>query len=1142
MTENNLRPHNDRWILRVINTFFVLLIFLFSSVVLTRALLLQTSIKDKARDQAKTAATYSAAIVAAQLNAHSTEMEILTHILLTQETTGLAPNRQIRTVFLRFARTQPSLVAMSIVGHSGHILWQYEKPGLPTDHVSTLSLPASPKLVAMTFDPNAQAYVFTLVRAVPGTNEHKSGSVRYTFMIPALHWDDSATHLDLMSRLQEQRLSPFHPGALAGEVSQAVPGYSLDIRASWTKKYLQQAFWKRIRPRIWIVAGILLFILLAWGITRRLFARILRQRKYQDAALRIQQGLMHRETPEAMYQLVVNTIVEETGAIGAYMVVPEEGTDQLMIVAFRAETPDLQQALRELTPSKDPENFPHGKMLLSEAFRTRSVQGPRISHGFATMAALQKRSAALRQVQSFMAFPVCPTANQDPAAVLVVHSNSARHFTVELQHLLNQLTITLGIALMRWSDRQALLQKNAELAQMGDEVTRQNGLMAALIEAIPDAVFLKDGVGRWRIVNESAIRLFRLQDIPWRDKTDLQLADLHPEFREIHLACLDDDEKAWRDQNMVVVEESMYREDGVFATFETRKVPVFTKEGDRLGLVILGRDITERKAHEAQIQHLAFYDSLTNLPNRRFLEVHLEQGMLRAQRHQRSMAVCILDLDQFKPVNDTYGHEAGDEVLLTLSRRLTKTLRQSDFVARLGGDEFVLLLEDLSQPADIYPTLQKVQAAIVEPIPLSMAESVHVGVSMGVTFYPTGQRIKTAKQILREADQALYANKAHKQERVHPWTVYGVKDLPEIRTPAQALLDAGHLEVWYQPILDNLTRRVVGLEALARLREAEGKLWTPARFLPELQDADFTVLTKGVLSQALVDLAVLDAQGYSLWVSVNLDAHSVSAECVECLRALIASTDIDPSRVTLEILEGDDFLDRASSIEHLIAMKKLGVHLALDDLGSAYGSLMRLKTLPFDKIKLDQSFVRTLEKQPRDLYFVNTVQDLSTNLGVTLVVEGVETKDILDAVTVTGASLLQGYAIARPLPLKELQQFLQRPTIERSIYPQTFLGLYALHLSLHSVLEKTMRQNLRLMDYKEMVDSDVCPLHRAMQHLGVSEGSPLDRRHREYHKAIAELIHQLSASPENLDWCIMEEAQNALKEAILNAYKSTDLR
>ncbi len=549
-------------------------------------------------------------------------------------------------------------------------------------------------------------------------------------------------------------------------------------------------------------------------------------------------------------------------------------------------------------------------------------------------------------------------------------------------------------------------------------------------------------------------------------------------------------------------------------------------------------EILEEKVAERtrQLKALAHTDALTGLPNRRVLETQMEQAMLRAMRHNRLLAVCMLDLDDFKPINDTYGHEIGDEVLMTLGKRLSNTLRKSNFIARYGGDEFVLLLEDLAGHADLTQVLQKIEAIITVPIRLSNGKSVQIEASMGVVLYPFADADQ-ADQLLRWSDQALYAIKAHKADRENYWMVFGEYPYSDQRNPAQVLLDNGALEVWYQPILDNFTRKVVGLEALARLRDTEGKLWTPTRFLPELQTADLTTLTKGVLSQALLDLAVLDGQGYSLWVSVNLDAHSVSAGCVECLRAQIAPSNIDPSRITLEILEGDEFLEQASSIEHLIAMKQLGVQLALDDLGSAYGSLLRLKTLPFDKIKLDQSFVRTLEKQPRDLCFVNTVQDLSTSLGVTLVVEGVETEDILDAVTVAGVSLLQGYAIARPLPLKELQKFLRRPALERSTYPQTFLGLYALHLTLHSVLEKTARRHLRLMDHKEMGDHGACPLHGAMQHLGVLEGSPLDQRHRDYHNAIAKMVSQLSVSPDTGGWGMVKKAQNALEEAILDAHE-----
>ncbi|MGC9208145.1 EAL domain-containing protein, partial [Acidithiobacillus sp.] len=283
----------------------------------------------------------------------------------------------------------------------------------------------------------------------------------------------------------------------------------------------------------------------------------------------------------------------------------------------------------------------------------------------------------------------------------------------------------------------------------------------------------------------------------------------------------------------------------------------------------------------------------------------------------------------------------------------------------------------------------------------------------------------------RLADQALYESKAHKSDRERSWVLFG-EERKAPRTPAQRLLDAGALEVWYQPILDNRARRVVGVEALARLRDGDGKIWSPAEFLPQLQGKDLFELSRQVLQQALIDLSVLDALGLSLWVSVNIDPHSVSDACVACLREMIVHGAVDPSRITLEILEGSDFLEQQAALEHLLALKAQGIRLALDDVGSAYASLLRMKDLPIDEIKLDQGFVRTLEERPQDLHFVAAIQDLAAGMGVDLVVEGVETEDILDAVTVLGVKFLQGYGIARPMPLAQLQEFLaHQPSLHR---------------------------------------------------------------------------------------------------------------
>ncbi|MGC9128375.1 MAG: EAL domain-containing protein, partial [Acidithiobacillus sp.] len=510
------------------------------------------------------------------------------------------------------------------------------------------------------------------------------------------------------------------------------------------------------------------------------------------------------------------------------------------------------------------------------------------------------------------------------------------------------------------------------------------------------------------------------------------------------------------------------------------------------------QDITERLAQEEYLRHLALHDSLTNLFNRYALDQEIERAIPRAERLEKLLVLCVMDLDGFKPVNDTYGHEAGDEVLTTIGKRLSEILRRTDSAYRLGGDEFVVLLEYLERLDDLDPLLKKIDGSVRAPIRLRSGETISVGVSIGVAIYfPDGSGdAEAGDSLLRLADQALYESKAHKSDREHPWVLFG-EERKTPRTPAQRLLDAGALEVWYQPILDNRARRVVGVEALARLRDGDGKIWSPAEFLPQLQGKDLSELSRQVLQQALIDLSVLDALGLSLWVSVNIDPHSVSDACVAYLREMIVHGAVDPSRITLEILEGSDFLEKQTALEHLLALKAQGIRLALDDVGSAYASLLRMKDLPIDKIKLDQGFVRTLEERPQDLHFVESIQDLAAGMGVDLVVEGVETDDILDAVTVLGVKFLQGYGIARPMPLAQLQEFLaHQPSLHRQ-HPTGLLGLYAAQLANHSSLKKAIRQNPRLVDYRTLVDATACPIHDDLRRLGLDDGGPLDRLHQE---------------------------------------------
>jgi len=532
------------------------------------------------------------------------------------------------------------------------------------------------------------------------------------------------------------------------------------------------------------------------------------------------------------------------------------------------------------------------------------------------------------------------------------------------------------------------------------------------------------------------------------------------------------------------------------------------------------------KEQEKRLQRLAMYDDLTGLPNRRLLQSHLDQAMARSQRHERLLAVCMLDLDGFKPVNDRFGHDAGDQVLVALGGRLPDALRRTDLVARVGGDEFVLLIEDLAHLDDLVPILDKVQAAITEPIVLGNGETIQVGTSMGVYLYPCGDE-ESGDQLLRCADQALYESKTHKGDRERYWAIFGEQVRKTQRTHAQRLLEAEALEVWYQPILGNKSGRIVGIEALARLKGEDGRIIPPGEFLPQLGTENLSNLSRMVLTQGLADLARLDAMelGPPLWLSFNVDPKSFCSNCVPCLRGVVEASGIEPSRVTLEILESNDFLERErdTALAVLHEIKDIGIHLALDDVGSAYASLLRLKELPIDEIKLDQDFIRTLEQRPQDLHFVRVIQDLAMELKVDLVVEGVETPDILDAMMTTGVPYLQGYAVARPMPFARLCEFLSEPRVSNSALPKTLFGYYAGTMVSHSSIKKMFMINAAELDIDTLGDCRLCRGHGVQHRLGYDDDSHMARLHDEYHRAIGAAARNAGDHFQNRHWDVVEE-------------------
>lgn len=544
--------------------------------------------------------------------------------------------------------------------------------------------------------------------------------------------------------------------------------------------------------------------------------------------------------------------------------------------------------------------------------------------------------------------------------------------------------------------------------------------------------------------------------------------------------------------------------------------------------------VAERESHAWQAGH----DYLTGLPNRLGLALRLDDARARALRHERLLGVGILDLDNFKAINDIHGHAMGDLLLIELAGRLKQALRHTDFAARMGGDEFVLVLEDLRDLGDLETIIAKVGEVFEAPFILSEDLAIQMGSSLGLTVYPFDD--SGTDLLLRHADQALYASKAAKGQRDRYWSYYIDLDQRKkaSKTP-RSLLIAGGLRVFYQPVLDLASNRVVGIEALARLENKEGAILLPKEFLPQFNPEDQRILTQLMLSQAISDLGELDKAGHALWVSVNVTPDLlISNTCLRCLDSIFTASPIDPSRIVLEILEGSNFLSMNEARERILDIKALGVRVALDDIGSAYSSLLRLKDLPIDEIKLDQAFVHTLKVNPDSLHFIQTLLDLSRSLQVDFVAEGCETADVLDALKVLNVPMVQGYAIAPAMPIDILHDWLRHspPLREDSLY--SLLGIFAHHLSYVSLIQGLAVKNPLWLAELPLQDVMSSPVSTAIAAQGLT-GTSIDTAHHAYHQVLGATIRAFRAGGA-VDWAAAEDAAGSFQQVLLSAIREAN--
>ncbi len=537
---------------------------------------------------------------------------------------------------------------------------------------------------------------------------------------------------------------------------------------------------------------------------------------------------------------------------------------------------------------------------------------------------------------------------------------------------------------------------------------RSDALMTAVFESSFDAVMVIGKNGRIEVTNSAAAALFGCQpetlinfqasrlipDIGLRIQHECQSPGALGRYSETHALRFDGSD--------FPIELSL----GTIQLY---------RESLHVAVV---RDITERRHQQDQLAHQALHDALTGLPNRVLLNNRLEQAIHQASQGEwpLKMTLLVLDLDRFKDVNDTLGHQVGDLLLTELGKRLVQVIRKTDTIARLGGDEFAVVLPAISNLQRAERVSSRMLRAIQQPFELN-GLSIDVGASIGIALFPDHAEEKEA--LLRCADVAMYEAKKSQTSI----TLYDSEnDHNSIRYltltgELRRAIERHHLCLDYQPKLDLKTGRICGAEALARWTHPTLGPIPPEEFIPQAERTGLmSALTQHTLSTAFGQLANWCANGLGIHMAINISARSLHDSCLPGMLAdLLAKWQIDAHLISLEITESAIMIDPEKALSVVQRIAKMGIHLSIDDFGTGYSSLSYLSRLPVRELKIDKSFVLELVNRREDAVIVQSTIDLAHNLGLKVVAEGAESELILLHLKKLGCDLAQGYVIGRPM-------------------------------------------------------------------------------------------------------------------------------
>jgi len=614
----------------------------------------------------------------------------------------------------------------------------------------------------------------------------------------------------------------------------------------------------------------------------------------------------------------------------------------------------------------------------------------------------------------------CPFCTND--RLFPADSEPGKSLVWEVQNTRNNRWYECRDQAIRWSDgRWVRMEIATDITErkVAEEALRK---LSLAVEQSPAAVLITDPAGRVEYVNPkfTSVTGYTLEEAQARTPSLLKSEEMSEEAYRDLLDRLSSAEE-WHGEI-----RSRRKNGGRY--WELMSIsPVVGPDGAITHYVAVKEDISDRKDYEAQLEYLSTHDELTGLANRALLSDRLEQSIHYAQRSERQVAVLLLDLDRFKFINDSLGHDFGDRLLCEVARRLAESVREADTVARLGGDEFVLLLTEMAGTKDAGLVANKILRQLAEPYRLDGRE-INLTASLGISLYPRdGLDVAT---LIRNADTAMYQSKRDGSTFSYYATEMNQKVMAtlELESGLRNALERQEFCLHYQPQVDLADGRVIGCEALLRWLHPQKGMIPPGDFIPLAEETGLiSPIGAWVLHEACRQAVAWRKAGLpELRMAVNLSARQFrKGDLPQQVRKTLYQTGLAADRLELELTESMVMDDPVGAKQTMHSLKDLGVSLSLDDFGTGYSSLNYLRRFPVDSLKIDRSFIRDVAIDPSEASVVTSIVAIAHNLRIAAVAEGVETREQLDFLIGCNCDSYQGFFFSRPIPADDFTSLLR---------------------------------------------------------------------------------------------------------------------